>query len=235
MKLKNILDMKKIKGIILAILLTLTVSCGEDFLVEEPKSFLSPENTFINAAGLQTALETALKGVFNQWNGDNEELLFNHNMSDASVVSATDKPNAYVDLRTYATPANTRDNDAGRTRSFYAENYKGVHWGWVNYASGNFSGWQNSFVNVTHGEFVGLQSGFVNYADTLTGVQLGAVNVSKQATGFQLAIVNYAESAQNLFQLGLVNFIADNSWFGNFPDELAQGFIIANWSFGGEE
>jgi hypothetical protein len=117
----------------------------------------------------------------------------------------------------------------------YAENYKGVHWGWVNYTSGNFSGWQSAMVNVTHGEFVGLQSGFVNYADTLTGVQLGAVNVSKRATGFQWAIVNYTESAQDLLQLGLVNLIADNSWFGNFPGDLAQGFIIANWSFGGEE
>lgn len=115
--------MKKIKGIVLVILLTLTVSCGEDFLTEEPKSFLSPQNTFINAAGLQTALESALKGVFNQWNGDNEELLFNHNMSDASVVSCTDKQDAFVDLRRYATPLNTRDNDAARSRSFYEENY----------------------------------------------------------------------------------------------------------------
>ena len=116
--------MKKIKGIILAILLTLTVSCGEDFLTEDPKSFLSPENTFKDATGLQTALETALKGVFNQWNGDNEELLFNHNMSDASVVSCTDKQDAFVDLRRYATPLNSRDNDAARHRSFYIENYR---------------------------------------------------------------------------------------------------------------
>ncbi|MEN8229293.1 MAG: RagB/SusD family nutrient uptake outer membrane protein [Bacteroidota bacterium] len=116
--------MKKIKGIILVVFLTLTVSCGEDFLTEDPKSFLSPENTFKDAAGLQTALETALKGVFNQWNGDNEELLFNHNMSDASVVSCTDKQDAYVDLRRYATPLNSRDNDASRTRSFYIENYR---------------------------------------------------------------------------------------------------------------
>ncbi len=121
--------MKKIKnitGLVLIILLTFTISCNEDFLIEKPLSTLSPENTFIDAAGLQTALDAALKGVFNQWNGDNEELLFNHNMSDASVVSATDKPDAFVDLRRYATPQNSRDNDAGRTRSFYEENYKQI-------------------------------------------------------------------------------------------------------------
>jgi hypothetical protein len=101
----------------------------------------------------------------------------------------------------------------------YAENYKGV---------------QLAFVNYTAGDFTGLQWGFVNYAASMTGVQLGAVNVAKQATGFQWSVVNYAESAQNLFQLGLVNIIADNAWFSDFPADLAQGFIIVNWSFGGE-
>ena len=113
-----------LKGVILAVFLLTSVSCNDEFLEEEPLSFLSPENTFTDAAGLQTALEGALYGVFDQWNGDNEELLFNHNMSDASVVSATDKPDAYVDLRTYATPINSRNNDAGRARSFYEDNYR---------------------------------------------------------------------------------------------------------------
>ncbi|MGK7393719.1 MAG: RagB/SusD family nutrient uptake outer membrane protein [Candidatus Cyclobacteriaceae bacterium M3_2C_046] len=121
--MKNI---KLLRGIFLSVFLLFSFSCSDEFLQEEPQSFLSPENTFVDAAGLQTALESALKGVFNQWNGDNEELLFNHNMSDASVVSATDKPDAFVDLRTYATPINSRDNDAGRARSFYAENYKQI-------------------------------------------------------------------------------------------------------------
>lgn len=117
---------KKISLFVSALVLTLTLSCKDEFLDQKPLSTLSPENTFVDAAGLQTALDAALKGVFNQWNGDNEELLFNHNMSDASVVSATDKPDAFVDLRTYATPQNSRDNDAGRTRSFYEENYKQI-------------------------------------------------------------------------------------------------------------
>ena len=121
--MKNI---NKLKGVIVAVFLLFSVSCGDEFLDEQPLSFLSPENTFIDAAGLQTAVDSGLKGIFNQLNGDNEEMLFNHNMSDASVVSATDKPDAFVDLRTYATPINSRDNDAGRTRSFYAENYKQI-------------------------------------------------------------------------------------------------------------
>lgn len=110
-------------GILAAVILLGSVSCSDDFLDEKPLSFLSPENTFKDAAGLQTALDASLRGVMSQWNGDTRELMFNSNMSDASVVSATDKPDAFVDLRTYATPTNSRNNDAGRTRSFYADNY----------------------------------------------------------------------------------------------------------------
>ena len=121
--------MKKInifKGIILPVFLVFSFSCNEEFLDEKPLSYLSPENTFVDAAGLQTALDAAYLGVFSQWNGDTRELMLNSNMSDASVVSATDKPDAFVDLRVYATPTNSRNNDAGRTRSFYADNYKHI-------------------------------------------------------------------------------------------------------------
>ncbi len=103
----------------------------------------------------------------------------------------------------------------------YAENYTGVQLGIVNYASG---------------EFIGLQWGFVDIANSLTGVQLGAVNLAQSVDGgFQCGVVNYAETAHNLFQLGLVNIIADNAWFSDFPNDLAQGMVIVNWSFGGEK
>jgi len=121
--MKNI---KIFKGIIASMFLLFSISCSEEFLNEKPLSFLSPENTFGDAAGLQTALDAALVGVMNQWNGDTRELMFNSNMSDASVVSATDKPDAFVDLRTYATPTNSRNDDAGRTLSFYADNYSHI-------------------------------------------------------------------------------------------------------------
>ncbi len=119
--MKNI---KIFKGLSFAMLLLFSVSCGDDFLDEKPLSFLSPENTFIDASGLNAALQRSVKGLFDQWNGDTREMMFNHNMSDASVVSSTDKPDAFVDLRTYATPINARNNDAGRTRAFFELNYR---------------------------------------------------------------------------------------------------------------
>ncbi len=100
----------------------------------------------------------------------------------------------------------------------YAEDYSGAQIGLVNYASG---------------QLTGLQWGAVNYAESLTGVQLGVANITQKVDGgFQWGLVNYAASAHNLFQLGLVNIIADNQWFSDFPGDLAQGFVFVNWSFG---
>jgi hypothetical protein len=122
--------MKKIKtlrGITVAVFLLFSVSCGDDFLDEKPLSTLSPENTLVDAAGLQTAVERSIKGLFNQWNGDTREMMFVHNMSDASVFGATDKQDApSVDMRTNMNPLNRRNNDAGRTRSLYYENYQHI-------------------------------------------------------------------------------------------------------------
>jgi hypothetical protein len=122
--------MKKVRnilGLVLIMMTAFTMSCDDEFLVEKPLSTLSPENTFVDAAGLQTALDAALKGVFNQWNTDVGDLMFNHNMSDATVVSCTDKPDSPgVDMRVYATPLNSRNNDAGRMRNFYTQNYQQI-------------------------------------------------------------------------------------------------------------
>lgn len=118
---------RNISSLILVLILAFSVSCNEEFLQEAPLSTLSPENTFTTPAGLQTALDAALKGIFNQWNTDVGDLMFNHNMSEATVVSCTDKPDSPgVDMRVYATPQNTRNNDAGRMRNFYIENYKQI-------------------------------------------------------------------------------------------------------------
>lgn len=107
----------------------------------------------------------------------------------------------------------------------YAESYRGLQWGLVNYATGDVSGWQGGFgfgiaisaMNYTGGTMTGLQSGVVNYAGSLTGLQLG--------------LVNYAETAVSGVQIGLVNILPQNVWFNNLPDELAPGMILVNWCF----
>lgn len=104
----------------------------------------------------------------------------------------------------------------------YAESYTGVSWGLANYSTKSFVGWQGGIffcpclVNVSKGNFVGFQEGIVN--------------VAEEFHGFQLALVNYAQNLRGV-QIGVVNIALNNSWFDDFPDQLATGFPIVNWSF----
>jgi len=115
--------MKNIIRQFILILLVFTFACSEDFLTKEPLSDLSPENTYTSEEGLQTVLDASIKGYVNQWNSDVLELMFNQNMSDVSVVGSTDKPSAYVDLRTYATPQNGIESSGGCVAHAYKQNY----------------------------------------------------------------------------------------------------------------
>ncbi len=99
----------------------------------------------------------------------------------------------------------------------YSEMYTGVSWGWVNVNKTSFHGWQYGIVNVSQGEFIGLQSCW-------------AFNYAKEMHGLQAGLVNYAENLKGV-QIGLVNIAINNGWFNEFPDKLATGFPIVNWSF----
>ncbi|MGD0744239.1 MAG: hypothetical protein ABSA45_03700 [Verrucomicrobiota bacterium] len=99
----------------------------------------------------------------------------------------------------------------------YADSYSGVSWGLLNVSSSSFVGWQHGWINVSQGTFAGFQSGWVcNFAEEFHGLQLG--------------FLNYAGNLQGV-QLGFINIAANNPWFDEFPDKLATGFPIFNWSF----
>lgn len=98
----------------------------------------------------------------------------------------------------------------------YDESYTGVQWGLVNYSQENFLGWQDGWVNFSQGTFTGFQSGYVNVSEEFHGLQLGLVNYSEKLNGVQI---------------GFVNIAMNNPWFTEFPNKLATGFPIVNWSF----
>ncbi len=96
----------------------------------------------------------------------------------------------------------------------YAENYTGLQWGWVNYASESMTG---------------AQLGIVNISGTMKGLQWGTVNYCKDLTGLQLGLVNWAEHSTSGVQLGLVNIIPQNEWFKD--GDFGKGMILFNWGF----
>jgi hypothetical protein len=103
----------------------------------------------------------------------------------------------------------------------YADSYTGVSWGLVNYSGVSFVGWQGGFylplVNLSKGTFTGLQSAWI-------------FNSAQEFHGLQVGLVNYAENLHGV-QIGLANIALNNPWFKEFPDKLATGFPIVNWSF----
>lgn len=98
----------------------------------------------------------------------------------------------------------------------YAESYTGVQFGIVNSTSSDFVGWQDAVVNYDAGNCTGLAWGVVNIAQNMRGLQLGGFNYAGTLNGVQI---------------GLVNIAANNSWFDNFPNQVAKIFVFVNWSF----
>ena len=118
----------------------------------------------------------------------------------------------------------TTGNSAGLCLGFlnYADSYKGLQFGLVNYTKQDSAGWGGcfffSFLNYAGGSMKGLYGGVVNYAGSMTGLHLG--------------LVNYAADADSGVQIGLVNIIHQNkSWFSDLPDSLAPWMIFVNWRF----
>jgi hypothetical protein len=91
----------------------------------------------------------------------------------------------------------------------------GLSFGLLNYAE-NYKGFECCIVNFAKGDFTGFQYGFINYSKNFKGFQLGAINVADTAHGLQI---------------GFINIIKKNEWFKKFPNELAKGMVLINWSF----
>lgn len=98
----------------------------------------------------------------------------------------------------------------------YSDTYTGVQWAIVNYNTQSFTGWQDGWVNYDEGYFKGLESGLVNVAQDTHGLQFGFINYADKLNGVQI---------------GLANIVNQNPWFDEFPNKLARGFPIVNWSF----
>lgn len=107
----------------------------------------------------------------------------------------------------------------------YADSYKGLQWGCVNYTRDDFTGWQG-------GPFAGLLGSVFNYTGgTMKGLQTAGVNMAGNLTGLQVGLVNYTKGSGPGVQIGLVNMMPQNIWFDNLPDEFAPAMILVNWRF----
>ena len=84
--------MKKYNIVFVTILLLLLGSgCGKDWLDPKPLSFYTPENTFVDEAGLNAALVACLRNSRHEFYGDGMPEITENTFSDLSVEGTTDK------------------------------------------------------------------------------------------------------------------------------------------------
>lgn len=120
----------------------------------------------------------------------------------------------------------------GLSLSIWGENPQhGLALGFINGSTGDSSGLSLGFIANYSDSYTGLTWGLVNLSkEKFTGVQLGFVNVSNEHHGLQWGAINYAENLRGI-QIGFINVAKNNPWFTDFPNKLATGFPVVNWSF----
>ena len=121
--------MKKLKivSIFTFVLVILGTSCSEDFLKPEPLSFYAPENTFVNADGLNSALIACLRNARHDVYGDTPPFLNDQIFSEVAVEGTTDKTGPLMDMPSQVLPDMAMNNkDRTSIGWFWTEAYNRI-------------------------------------------------------------------------------------------------------------
>ncbi|MDO9338893.1 MAG: RagB/SusD family nutrient uptake outer membrane protein, partial [Bacteroidales bacterium] len=92
--------MKKYSIIItlIVIIAFLGTRCSEDFLAPKPLSFYAPENTFVDANGLNSVLVSCLANTRNEYYGNMSPFVSEIIFSDQGNCGTTDKTGVHMDM-----------------------------------------------------------------------------------------------------------------------------------------
>jgi starch-binding outer membrane protein, SusD/RagB family len=92
--------MKKyiIASVIIMIMVFIGIRCSEDFLRPKPLSFYAPENTYIDANGLNSALIACLRNLRREYYGNMSPFISELIFSDQGCSGTTDKTGVHMDL-----------------------------------------------------------------------------------------------------------------------------------------
>lgn len=117
----------KIISILTVVMVLLWTSCSEDFLKPEPLSFYAPENTFVNADGLNSALVACLRNARHDLYGDTPPFLNDNIFSEVAVEGTTDKTGPLMDMPAQLLPdLNMNNKDRTAIGWFWTEAYNRI-------------------------------------------------------------------------------------------------------------
>lgn len=117
----------KKKYLILALAaLPLLNSCSDSWLEPKPLSFYSPENTYVDAAGLYSALVACERNMRHEFFGDGAPILTEMYTTDIAVHGKTDESGSLVDLDNEMLPSRTKNDMKGKNGWYWDEGFKGI-------------------------------------------------------------------------------------------------------------
>lgn len=103
------------------------MGCSDSWLEPKPLSFYTPENAYVDAAGLSAALTTCERNMRGEFFENAAPLLTEMIQSDLAVEGTTDKPGPQVDMDVSLLPdANLNHSDRTKVGWYWDEGYKGI-------------------------------------------------------------------------------------------------------------
>lgn len=113
--------------IVLVISLFTFLGCKESWLDPKPLSFYTPENTYIDAEGFNSALATCERLMRHEYFGDGARILTEMILSDICVEGTTDKAGPQIDIDVTLLPdANLNNTDRTKVGDYWKEGFNGI-------------------------------------------------------------------------------------------------------------
>ncbi len=112
---------------LIVIMAFLSTHCSEDFLKPKPLSFYAPENTFVDANGLNSALIACLRNARHEIYGDSPQFISEGIFSDIAVEGTTDKTGVHMDMPLQILPDENMDwSDRTKLGRYWTEGYNRI-------------------------------------------------------------------------------------------------------------
>lgn len=102
------------------------ISCGDSWLEPKPLSFYTPENTYVDANGLYSAVTACERNMRHEFFGDEAPILTEMSLSDIAIHGKTDESAALTNLDSYLLPSHLENSPKGKCGWYWSEGYNGI-------------------------------------------------------------------------------------------------------------
>ena len=118
---------KKIYAIgIITSLSLLTTACNDSWLEPKPLSFYTPQNTYVDADGMYSAIVACERNMRHEYAAEYAPILTEIFTSDVAVHGKTDESGSLVDFDNYMLPTQVKSDAKNKLGWYWDEGFKGI-------------------------------------------------------------------------------------------------------------